>query len=84
MAEVAEVADRVPLRRARAALPVVQATTSDTKPVWPEALSNACCPPSGQVLTPVLEVVVALTITLVKPASFAVRGREKVLCKGLG
>ena len=84
VAEVAEVPDRAPLRSAPAALLVVQATTSDNRAVWPEALSNTSFAALGQDFRPVLEVVVAFAATLVKPAFFAYEDGKRSFTRDLG
>src|ERR1039457_5946027 len=83
VAEVAEVPDRAPLRSAPAALLVVQATTSDNRAVWPEALSNTSFAALGQDFRPVLEVVVAFAATLVKPAFFAYEDGRRSFARDL-
>ena len=82
-AEVIKVPDRVAFRSAAAALLVVQATTSDAKPVWPEALTNVSRAPSGQDFRPVLEDVVAFRATLVKPAFFAYEDGRRSFARDL-
>src|ERR1017187_8272139 len=84
VAEVAEVPDRTPLRSAAAALLLVQASTSDAKPAWPEAFSNSSCAPLGQDFSLVLEDVETFSATLVKPAFFAYEDGRRSFARDLG
>src|ERR1039457_3985548 len=84
VAEVAEVPDRTPLRSAAAALLLVQASTSDAKPDWPEAFSNSSCAPLGQDFSPVFEDVVTFITTFVKPTFVAYEAGRRSFARDLG
>ncbi len=82
-AEVTEAPDRELFTSAAAASSVVQATTSDARAVWPEALSNVSCAPLGQDFRPVLEDVATFRATLVKPAFFAYEDGRRSFARDL-